>query len=67
MPQRCEALGLALYNFHPGSTCGVISVSDCVEKIASCVNEALRQTKGVTILLENMSRQGNTIGGDFQV
>jgi len=57
---------LALYNFHPGSTCGVISVADCVKKIASCVNEALRQTKGVTILLENMSRQGNTIGGDFQ-
>uniref|UniRef100_T1IUQ1 Xylose isomerase-like TIM barrel domain-containing protein n=1 Tax=Strigamia maritima TaxID=126957 RepID=T1IUQ1_STRMM len=35
--QRCERLGLTLYNFHPGSSC----------------------------VIENMCRQGNTIGGDF--
>jgi len=64
--KRCEALGLCLYNFHPGSTCGIISVNECVKKIASCVNDALRQTSNVTILLENMSRQGNTIGGNFE-
>jgi len=64
--KRCEALGLSLYNFHPGSTCGVITISECIANIALCVNEALQKTRGVTILLENMSRQGNTIGGDFQ-
>jgi len=64
--KRCEALGLCLYNFHPGSTCGVISIPECVKRIAGCVNDALRQTRNVTILLENMSRQGNTVGGYFQ-
>lgn len=63
---RCELLGLKFYNFHPGSTCGVISIPECIKRIAQCINEALRQTQVVTILLENMSRQGNTVGGYFE-
>ena len=39
---------------------------DCVNQIAEEVNTALSKTAGVTIVLENMSKQGNTIGGDFQ-
>lgn len=64
--QRCEALGLCQYNFHPGSTCGEISVEECCKKVAEGINRALDKTSGVTVVIENMSRQGNTIGGRFE-
>ncbi|KAL8596492.1 hypothetical protein ACOMHN_044030 [Nucella lapillus] len=64
--QRCEALGLTLYNFHPGSTCGEISVEECLEKIADAINWAHQHTKFVITVVENMSCQGNTVGGRFE-
>ena len=59
--QRCEMLGLTLYNFHPGSTCGKISVEECLDKIAESINLAHEQTRNVVTVLENMSCQGNTV------
>ena len=59
--KRCEMLGLPLYNFHPGSTCGKISVNECVKLIAESINMAHQETKSVTTLIENMSCQGNTV------
>ncbi|XP_028403465.1 uncharacterized protein LOC114526146 [Dendronephthya gigantea] len=64
--QRCEMLGLTLYNFHPGSTCGKISVDKCLTLIAESINLAHQQTKYVIAVLENMSCQGNTVGGKFE-
>ncbi|KAK7456515.1 hypothetical protein BaRGS_00039371 [Batillaria attramentaria] len=64
--QRCEALGLTLFNFHPGSTCGEITVDECLDKIADCINWAHSQTKFVITVVENMSCQGNTVGGHFE-
>lgn len=61
--QRCERLGIKYYNIHPGSTCGRIAVSECIERIVDSVNEALMKTKDVTLLLETMCCQGYTIGG----
>lgn len=61
--QRCERLGIKYYNIHPGSTCGRITVSDCIERIAASVNEALVKTKDVILLLETMCCQGYTVGG----
>ncbi|XP_074647255.1 uncharacterized protein LOC141903153 [Tubulanus polymorphus] len=63
--ERCEMLGLTLYNLHPGSSCGEISTEECINKIASSINLALEKTSTVTVVLENMSCQGNTIGGRF--
>ncbi|XP_041363058.1 probable endonuclease 4 [Gigantopelta aegis] len=63
---RCETLGLMLYNFHPGSTCGAISVEKCLHTIAESINIGHSQTKYVITVLENMSCQGNTIGGTFE-
>ena len=40
-----------------GSTCGKISREESVAHIARGINDALRATSGVTVLLENMSRQ----------
>lgn len=64
--QRCEKLGLCLYNFHPGSTCGKITVEESIDKIAESINLAHKETKFVVTVLENMSCQGNTIGGKFE-
>ncbi len=50
----------------PGSTCGKISRDQCVSNIAAEINSGLRATKGVKVVLENMSGQGGTIGGDFR-
>lgn len=64
--KRCEKLGLTLYNFHPGSTCGKITVEECMDRIAESINEAHLQTNHVVTVLENMSCQGNTVGGKFE-
>ena len=38
----------------------------CVGLIAKAINHGLDKTERVKVVLENMSRQGNTIGGDFK-
>jgi len=66
--QRCEELGLRLFNIHPGSSTGKISRDECIRNIAYGINQAHDKTKGskVMVVLENMSCQGHTIGGDFK-
>lgn len=44
---RCSLLGLTLYNFHPGSSLGLITTEECVEKIAGAINHAHRQIPAV--------------------
>ncbi|XP_068160784.1 probable endonuclease 4 [Antennarius striatus] len=62
---RCNRLGLDLYNFHPGSSLGIISTEECAKKIAGAINHAHRQTPAVVTVLENMCGQGHTLGGKF--
>nr|XP_054923665.1 probable endonuclease 4 isoform X2 [Dermacentor andersoni] len=64
--KRCEMLGLVYYNFHPGSTCGVISRDACMDLIAESINQAHKETTYVISVIENMCKQGNTLGGDFR-
>lgn len=64
--QRCQKLGLTRFNFHPGSTCGKISVEECLDRIGDSINQALDKTEGVTVVIENMCCQGNTVGGKFE-
>lgn len=42
---RCDRLGIDLYNFHPGSTCGKISIDECIENIAETINIGHSKTK----------------------
>ena len=63
--KRCEKLGLTLYNFHPGSTCGKIRVDECLDKIAESIDQAHKETKYVVTVLENMSCQGNTVSRSY--
>ncbi|KPP66087.1 DNA-(apurinic or apyrimidinic site) lyase-like [Scleropages formosus] len=62
---RCSALGLNQFNLHPGSSLGSITTEQCLEKIAQAINHAHQQTSSVITVLENMSGQGSTVGGQF--
>ncbi|KAE8611590.1 hypothetical protein XENTR_v10012515 [Xenopus tropicalis] len=63
---KCHQLGLTMYNIHPGSCVGAMSVSKCLELIADGINLAHAQVPGVIVVLENMSCQGSTVGGRFE-
>jgi len=60
--QRCEKLGLDRLNFHPGSHLKLISEDNCLELISKSMNEALRQTKNVSLVVENTAGQGSNLG-----
>lgn len=60
--QRCEQLGLDRLNFHPGSHLKLISEDNCLELISESMNEALRQTNGVKLVVENTAGQGSNLG-----
>ncbi|MDR2034602.1 MAG: deoxyribonuclease IV [Helicobacteraceae bacterium] len=64
--RRCEALGLKLLNFHPGSHKKLISEEECIELIAESVNIALDRTQGVSAVIENTAGQGSNIGFRFE-
>ena len=60
--KRCEALGLDKLNFHPGSHLKQIDEEACLELISTSMNEVLRQTNGVTLVVENTAGQGSNMG-----
>jgi len=63
--QRCEALGIKLYNFHPGST-GSHPRPSAIARIAKALNRAHLATKTVTPVLETMAAGGNIVGSTFE-
>ena len=63
--KRCEALGIKLYNFHPGNT-GSEPRSEAISRIADCLNRAHKETSTVVAVLENMAAGGNVIGSTFE-
>lgn len=64
--QRCEQLGLALLNFHPGSHLKKISEAQCLQRVADSINWALERTQGVTAVIENTAGQGSNVGYRFE-
>ncbi|MDD2383320.1 MAG: deoxyribonuclease IV [Sulfurospirillaceae bacterium] len=60
--KRCEQLGLDKLNFHPGSHLKMMSEEACLELIAQSMNATLRQTKNVTLVIENTAGQGSNLG-----
>ena len=63
--QRCEQLGIRLYNFHPGST-GGDNRSAAIGRIAAQLNKSHKATKTVITVLENMAGSGNVIGSTWE-
>ncbi|WP_392565235.1 deoxyribonuclease IV [Utexia brackfieldae] len=64
--QRCEALGLTLLNFHPGSDLKQIPVDVCLARIAESINIVLAQTQQVVAVIENTAGQGSNLGYKFE-
>ncbi|MEW6333969.1 MAG: deoxyribonuclease IV [Thermodesulfobacteriota bacterium] len=64
--RRCEALGIALLNFHPGSHLRIAEEDDCLRRIAESIDMALARTDGVTAVIENTAGQGSNIGARFE-
>ncbi|KAI0548994.1 xylose isomerase-like protein [Xylaria curta] len=63
--QRCESLGIKLYNFHPGNTNGDVRDA-AIGRIAAQLNKAHKATSTVVTVLENMAGQGNVVGSTFE-
>ncbi|KAI9282932.1 xylose isomerase-like protein [Umbelopsis sp. AD052] len=63
--QRTHALGLKLYNFHPGSTTGNCSVEEGCTSIARSINKVHNEVPEVVCVLEIMAGGGKAIGGDY--
>ncbi|RYP22296.1 hypothetical protein DL767_009084 [Monosporascus sp. MG133] len=63
--ERCESLGIKLYNFHPGNTYGQ-DRAGAIRRIATQLNKSHKATSTVITLLENMAGQGNVIGSTFE-
>lgn len=61
---RCQALGIKLYNFHPGFT-GSSPRAAAIARIATHLNAAHMATDSITTLLETMAGAGNVIGSTF--
>lgn len=64
--RRCAQLGLDRLNFHPGSHLKQISEEECIDRIASSMNETLSVTNGVTLVIENTAGQGSNLGWRFE-
>jgi len=64
--QRCEQLGLSIYNFHPGSAVGGIESDKALEQVAEAVNIAHSRTSNVVACVENTAGQGNNLGRTFE-
>ncbi|KAE8150962.1 xylose isomerase-like protein [Aspergillus avenaceus] len=62
--RRCEALGIKLYNFHPGSA-NQSNFSDALSRLAKALTNALAATSTVVPVLETMCGHGSTIGGNL--
>ncbi|BCD61481.1 deoxyribonuclease IV [Nitratiruptor sp. YY08-26] len=64
--QRCEQLGLDKLNFHPGSHLKKISEEECLDRISEAMNETLKQSSNVILVIENTAGQGSNLGYKFE-
>ena len=64
--RRCEALGITLLNFHPGSHLRLSSEEECLARIAESIRLALAGTEWVIAVIENTAGQGSNLGIRFE-
>jgi deoxyribonuclease-4 len=63
---RCMALGLDKLNLHPGSHLRLITPQAACGRIATSINAALAQTRGVAVVIENTAGSGGNLGSSFE-
>lgn len=61
---RCEKLGMKYLVLHPGSHVG-LGIEEGISNIIYALNVALKNSNGLTILLETMAGKGTEIGSNF--
>ncbi len=64
--KRCDLLGLNKLNFHPGSHLKEISEEECLDLIAISMNKAIKETKNISLVIENTAGQGSNLGYKFE-
>jgi len=64
--RRCEALGIELYNFHPGAPAGSCTNAEAAAHVADAINLAHAQTSSVVCVLETMCGSGSGLCGRFE-
>lgn len=64
--KRCEVLGLHRLNFHPGSHLKLISMDECLRRIADGITKALAETRQVMAVIENTAGQGSNVGFELE-
>ncbi len=64
--KRCDLLGLNKLNFHPGSHLKEISEEECLALIAISMNKAIKETKNISLVIENTAGQGSNLGYKFE-
>lgn len=64
--KRCEKLGLEKLNFHPGSHLKEIDEEECLKNISECMNNALKRSQNVSLIVENTAGQGSNLGYKFE-
>jgi AP endonuclease-1 len=64
--KRCEALGIKLFNFHPGSCLSSGERDKSLQYIAEALNDAHMETDHVITVLENSAGQGYSVGTTFE-
>lgn len=64
--ERAQQLGLELLNFHPGSHLKEIGEKECLRLIAQCMNEAIKRSKNIKLVIENTAGQGSNLGYKFE-
>lgn len=63
--RRCEQLGIGLYNLHPGSSLGS-DKQETLQRIADGINDAIKETEFVKVVLENMAGHGHIVGSQLE-
>ncbi|KAJ3330207.1 hypothetical protein HDU93_000518, partial [Gonapodya sp. JEL0774] len=67
--QRCEALGIGMYNFHPGSALSNATPEltlAALARVSELINRAHSETSFVKIVIENSAGGGGTLGVAFE-
>lgn len=62
---RCMALGLTMLNLHPGSHLRQLTPEAACDRVAESINSALKDSDGVTIVIENTAGSGGNLGSKF--
>jgi len=63
---KCASMGLELFNFHAGSTLGIIGEQNCIKLIAESMNMIHTQVPKMVTVLEVTAGTGYTIGHKFE-